>query len=65
VGRAAKASGNHRQQVRFILHTHSAAPGLNLQKGHGEIMKIVVFRSPAFLAPFLRRFFGIRKNKKK
>jgi hypothetical protein len=24
-------------------------------------MKVVVLRSPAFLAPFLRRWFGIRK----
>lgn len=28
-------------------------------------MKIVVIRSPHLLAPFLRRFFGIRKVKKK
>lgn len=28
-------------------------------------MKIVVIHSPVFLAPFLRRFFGIRKVKKK
>ncbi|MBQ8140070.1 MAG: stage V sporulation protein SpoVM [Clostridia bacterium] len=25
-------------------------------------MKIVLFRSPAFLAPFLRKFFGIKKK---
>lgn len=28
-------------------------------------MKIVILRSPALLAPILRRMFGIRKEKKK
>ena len=28
-------------------------------------MKIVVVRSPGVLAPILRRFFGIKKGKKK
>ncbi|MBO5938337.1 MAG: stage V sporulation protein SpoVM [Clostridia bacterium] len=28
-------------------------------------MKIVLVRSPALLAPFLRKFFGIRKKEKK
>ena len=28
-------------------------------------MKIVVVKSPELLAPFLRRFFGIPKKKKK
>jgi len=28
-------------------------------------MKIVVIHSPTLLAPFLRRFFGIQKTKKK
>ena len=28
-------------------------------------MKIVVVRSPALLTPLLRRFFGIRKQKKR
>ncbi|MBQ7383508.1 MAG: stage V sporulation protein SpoVM [Clostridia bacterium] len=26
------------------------------------LMKIVLFRSPAFLAPILRKFFGIKKK---
>ena len=28
-------------------------------------MKIVLVRSPAILAPFLRKMFGIKKEKKK
>ena len=28
-------------------------------------MKIVVMRSPGFLAPFLRKFFGIKKKDKR
>ena len=28
-------------------------------------MKIVLVRSPAILSPFLRKFFGIRKEGKK
>ena len=28
-------------------------------------MKIVTVRSPSILAPFLRKFFGIKKSKKK
>lgn len=28
-------------------------------------MKIVLFRSPGFLAPILRKVFGIKKEKKK
>lgn len=28
-------------------------------------MKIVTVTSPSILAPFLRKFFGIKKNKKK
>ncbi len=28
-------------------------------------MKIVIVRSPGVLSPFLRRFFGIKKAKKK
>jgi hypothetical protein len=36
-----------------------------MQKGHGIHMKIIVFRSPGFLAPLLRRFFRIKKAKKR
>ena len=28
-------------------------------------MKIVIMRSPGFLAPILRRFFGIKKKENK
>ncbi len=34
-------------------------------EGGYTCMKIVVIHSPGFLAPFLRRFFGIRKQKKR
>ncbi len=30
----------------------------------GFVMKIVLVRSPAFLAPILRKFFGIGKKKR-
>ena len=36
-----------------------------IYRKEGALMKIVVLRSPAILAPILRRMFGIRKEKRR
>jgi hypothetical protein len=36
-----------------------------IYRKEGVLMKIVVLRSPAILAPILRRMFGIRKEKRR
>jgi len=40
----------------------------NVSESHGKegaSMKIVILRSPALLAPILRKMFGIRKEKRR
>lgn len=37
----------------------------HVDRKEGILMKIVVLRTPALLAPLLRRVFGIRKEKKR
>lgn len=36
-----------------------------IYRKEGALMKIVVLRSPAIIAPILRRMFGIRKEKRR
>ena len=37
----------------------------HIYRKEGNPMKIVVLRTPALIAPILRRLFGIRKEKKR
>ena len=37
----------------------------HVDRKEGTLMKIVVLRTPALLAPLLRRVFGIRKEKRR
>ena len=37
----------------------------HVDRKEGTLMKIVVLRTPALLAPILRRVFGIRKEKRR
>lgn len=37
----------------------------HVDRKEGILMKIVVLRTPAVLAPILRRLFGIRKEKRR
>ena len=37
----------------------------HIYRKEGNPMKIVVLRTPALIAPILRRMFGIRKEKKR
>ena len=37
----------------------------HVDRKEGTLMKIVVLRTPAVLAPILRRLFGIRKEKRR
>ena len=41
------------------------APERPPYRKEGTLMKIVVLRTPALLAPLLRRVFGIRKEKRR
>ena len=48
---------------RGMAYTDNARA--HIYRKEGNPMKIVVLRTPALIAPILRRLFGIRKEKKR
>ena len=51
--------------LRGAYNDREGAREEHVDRKEGTLMKIVVLRTPAVLAPILRRLFGIRKEKRR